>query len=176
MDISKTQNNYIVLNNVRSAYNVGSIIRLCDALGFDLILQGITPYPKIEEDTRLPYVQEKITKLLSKTATESINNVNIKYFFWEEDVVMHLDELNIPIYCLETNIKNSVNVFDLEKKDIKTPFALVAGNEVTGVDEFFLSNCAKCFFVPQYGKNKSLNVGFALAVAAYVLKVSPFKR
>lgn len=165
MATRKKKNNFIVLNNVRSAYNVGSIIRLCDALNFDLVLQGITPHPPQKHDKRLPYVQDKTYKLLCKTATESINNVAITYLEKEVDVLNYLK--SITFYALEEGIKESESVFDFKKT--RSPFALIAGNEVAGVSKYFLSQCEKCLYIPQFGKNKSLNVGFALAVASYTL-------
>lgn len=157
---------FLVLNNVRSAFNVGSCFRICDSLNIGLILQGITPYPKVKNDLRLPYVAQNATNKIKKTATESIDNIWFKYFSEATMIINYLNANKVPIYVLENNKTSSKNLF-LNIKSIKKPFALVVGNEVEGVEDSFLNVCKKTVYLPMYGKNKSLNVSSAAAVALY---------
>ena len=59
----------VVAHNIRSSHNVGSIFRTCDGFGVEhLYLSGYTPYPAMQEDTRLPHIVERVTADISKTA------------------------------------------------------------------------------------------------------------
>lgn len=170
MDFKTEHQNFLILNNVRSCYNVGACMRVCDSINIGIIFQGITPYPINKKDKRLPYVANKTHLKIKKTATESINNVYFKYFVTPNDTIKYLKKNNIELYTLETNIDNSKNLFN-NKLVVKSPFALVVGNEKRGVDYKYVKSSKACFYIPMLGKNKSLNVSTAAAVAMYQLIV-----
>src|SRR6187402_53509 len=59
----------VIAHNIRSTHNVGAIFRTAEGFGISkIILSGYTPYPRIERDSRLPHISEKLTKQISKTA------------------------------------------------------------------------------------------------------------
>lgn len=167
MEIKNKPQSFLVLNNIRSAENVGACFRICDSCNVSLFLQGITPHPKIEGDTRLPYVCDSDLKKITKTATESINNVEFVYKEKPQEVIDYLALRNVCIYCLETNIKKSKNILTLNS--VYKPFALVVGNENNGIEKCYLDKCEETFFIPMFGKNNSLNVAVSSAVALYKL-------
>ena len=169
MDNKSKSQNLLILNNIRSCYNVGACIRICDSLNTGVIFQGITPYPIIKNDTRLPYIASKTHLKISKSATESINNVYFNYFATTTEAIEYVKNNNITLYTLETGVKNSYNIFDTNKLRVIRPFALVIGNEKQGVESEYLEFSKACFYIPMLGKNKSLNVSTAAAVALYHL-------
>ena len=161
---------FLVLNNIRSCENVGSLFRICDSCNIKLIIQGFTPHPKIEHDDRLPYIITKDTSKILKTALESLYNVPFMYIKCEEDVIAYLKRKNIHIYSLETGVKTSNNIF--KYKRFNKPFALVVGNEKLGVSDIFFNNSVAILHIPMFGKNKSLNVAVSAAVALYNIILS----
>jgi tRNA G18 (ribose-2'-O)-methylase SpoU len=140
-----------ILNNIRSAHNVGSIIRTCDALGIKRVwVCGITP--GLENNKVL------------KTSLGAEKNVEIK------------SATDIRELILE--IKNKYKIYGLELSDGAVPIgqvklddkcALVVGNEVSGIDEEILSLCDQIFYIPMKGIKESLNVSVAFGIAAYEL-------
>lgn len=157
-----------VLNNIRSTYNVGSIFRTADGLGWDVILQGYTPHPLVENDTRLPYVVKKVEKELKKTAVHAFEFVDWKYLSSQEDTLNILKKNKMTIISLEVNVENSISIYDFKKHSL--PVALVLGNEIDGVSKFFLENSDTIVSLPMSGHNSSLNVSTAGAVAGYYLE------
>jgi tRNA G18 (ribose-2'-O)-methylase SpoU len=148
---------FLILHNVRSVLNVGSIFRTADAAGVDKIyLCGYTPTPKSHS--------EKI----SKTALGAE-----KYIRWESykqagRLLGRLRKEGVSIVALEQT-KESKNVFDLRPK---CPIALVIGNEVMGLSNGILSYCDICVEIPMYGEKESLNVSVAVGIALYQLRQS----
>jgi 23S rRNA (guanosine2251-2'-O)-methyltransferase len=67
----------LIIHNIRSTHNVGSLMRSADGFGVKHIyLTGYTPYPKKENDQRLPHIYEKMTKQINKTALGAENNIH----------------------------------------------------------------------------------------------------
>ncbi len=167
MEAKKEPQNFLILNNIRSAENVGALFRICDSSNVNLIIQGYSPHPKVERDTRLPYVINKDTQKITKTATESINNVKFSYFESEQDVINFVKSQNLNLYSLEEGKPNSINIFN--NFHVETPFALVVGNEKNGVSDYFLENSKKILCIPMLGTNNSLNVAVCAGIALYKL-------
>ncbi len=140
----------LVLDQVRSAYNVGALFRTADGCGVDRIyLLGYTPHP--------PHPQ------LEKTALGASS-----YVPWEhrQDSTGLLDELTEDGYetiALETG-EDAVPIWDF---DWPERAALVVGNEVEGVSPVVLNGCRKKICLPMYGYKASLNVTTALGVAMF---------
>ncbi len=170
MENKQTSNNFLVANNIRSAYNIGSLFRICSSLNFNLILQGISPYPKLKKDSRLPYIYEKTHEKIKKTSLGTISKVCFYYFKEEFEVVDFLNSKNVHIYTLENNVKKSFNLFNLKKEYIKEPYALILGNEVQGVSSYFINNSSKIIYIPTFGHKASLNVSVSAGIAGYCLK------
>ena len=142
----------IVLDNVRSAYNVGSIFRTCDAfLVSEIILCGITSQPPNRE--------------LMKTALGSTASVPWKYFQDTEKAVKELKELGYQIILIEqTDESISLNKFIPEEKE---KYALIFGNEVDGVSGSILPLAHGAIEIPQFGTKHSFNVSVSTGVVLW---------
>jgi len=142
----------LVLHNVRSRENVGSIFRTADGAGVNKIyLCGITPTPPHEK--------------ISKTALGAEKWVPWEYCKQTWHLLEKLKNGGINIVALEQT-KESVNIFKFKSK---FPLALVLGNEVRGLSPQILKYCDKKISIPMYGKKESLNVGVAAGIALYQL-------
>lgn len=151
---------YLILDNIRSAYNVGAIFRTADGAGVEKIyLCGYTPCP---HDGSKPY-QTKAEKMIGKTALGAEKNVA-----WEkrenlEDLMDELKKGGIEIVALE-KVDDSIGIGDLQPK---FPMALVVGNEVEGISRSILQKCDQIVSIPMRGKKESLNVSVAAGIAIY---------
>ncbi len=149
-----------VLDNVRSAYNVGSIFRTSACAYIEkLVLCGITPYP--------PHPK------LEKTSLGTIQLVPWEY---KEDLVLalkNLKEQGYKILFLEI-AEDSKPIQEVKKEDF--PLAIVVGNEVAGIDEKVFPWADEIVEIPLYGKKESLNVAVAYGIAIFFLieKIRPF--
>lgn len=140
----------IVLDNVRSLLNVGSIFRTADAFSVEAIyLCGITGTPPNKE--------------IQKTALGATDSVDWKYFQKTYEALKELKKSEYYIYAVE-QIENSVklNQFKIEEKNQKLAF--VFGNEVSGVDENVLKLCNTALEIPQTGTKHSLNVSVSAGI------------
>jgi 23S rRNA (guanosine2251-2'-O)-methyltransferase len=142
----------VVLDNIRSAMNVGSIIRTSDSLGIkEIFLCGITPGPENER--------------VKKTSLGAEKNIKIRYFSNNKEVLRYLLDNKIDIYCLEI----TPSAIDIKNSRAGSPFALIVGNEVSGVSDVFLDAAKEVYFIPMKGEKESLNVSVAFGIAAYKL-------
>ncbi|HRS47898.1 MAG TPA: RNA methyltransferase [Candidatus Paceibacterota bacterium] len=148
----------VILSNLRSALNVGSIFRTADALKVEKIyLCGTTPKPT---------QSGRAGKDLAKTALNAENYVSWKYYKRTSDAVLDLKKQGFKIIALEKD-RNSISVFKF-KPSKKT--ALVLGNEKTGISKNILEKCDKIIEIPMFGKKESLNVSVAFGVSGYLIK------
>ncbi|MFN4233831.1 MAG: RNA methyltransferase [Bacteroidia bacterium] len=145
----------IVLDNVRSLLNVGSIFRTADAFSIEaLYLCGITGTPPHKE--------------IQKTALGATDSVAWKYFKETNIALEELKKNDFFIYAVE-QIENSMplNKFQIEEKNRKLAF--VFGNEVSGVDENALKLCNAAIEIPQTGTKHSLNVAVSAGIVMWEL-------
>ncbi|KKR02411.1 MAG: tRNA/rRNA methyltransferase [Candidatus Yanofskybacteria bacterium GW2011_GWA1_39_13] len=145
----------LVLCNVRSRENVGSIFRTADAVGVSKIyLCGITPTPPHEK--------------ISKTALGAETYVQWEYRkqAWRLLLELKNKKSKCKIVGLEQT-RDSQNIFTFKPK---FPLALVVGNEVNGLSPQILKYCDKKVFIPMYGKKESLNVSVATGIALFQLR------
>ncbi len=141
---------YFILDNLRSAFNVGSIFRLADSVGaMEMALCGYTPRPEQSQ--------------VKKTAMRADQFVAQKFFERAESAVSHYRSEGIKIIALETG-KDSKNIF---AAPMPSPVAFLLGNERFGLDHSLLSQVDEVRSIPMYGIKNSLNVGQAAAVAAF---------
>ena len=106
---------FLLVNNVRSIYNTGSLFRLADAVGVSkLYLTGFTPYPKMADDERPPYVTTKIDHAIKKTALEGLGNVAWEYQTSAIDVCKKLKSDGVMLVAIEQT-SNSQNYLDFLK-------------------------------------------------------------
>jgi 23S rRNA (guanosine2251-2'-O)-methyltransferase len=153
----------LILHNIRSAHNVGSIFRTADGFGVKkIILTGYTPYPIVKNDTRLPHLTEKINSQIHKTALGAETTVPFEY---HDNLMTWLDGNKLPLIALEQAENSTV----LSSYHPPTEFALLLGEEVDGIAPELLSRCETILEIPMSGQKESFNVSVACAVALYAL-------
>jgi 23S rRNA (guanosine2251-2'-O)-methyltransferase len=157
----------LIAHNLRSAHNVGSLLRMCDGLGIDTVwITGYTPHPEAENDKRLPHEVRKIAKQISKTALVAEVSQNWHY---EEDVsavISRLKQTGFKVAALEQTSES----LPLNKFSSKNNIALIVGREVEGIETDILNVCDFALEIPMLGKKESFNVSNAAAMALYHLK------
>jgi 23S rRNA (guanosine2251-2'-O)-methyltransferase len=158
----------LIAHNIRSAHNIGSLLRTADGLGIEkLYLTGYSPYPKDANDSRLPHQADRQSKLINKTALGAENYVAWQY---QKDIfklVRQLKESGYKVVALEqTPGSTPINSYKAASK-----IALIVGNEVTGIDTNVLSVADAHLNLPMEGSKESFNVSVAAALALYHLKL-----
>lgn len=143
-----------VLENVRSAYNVGSVFRTADAFLMEAIyLCGYTAFPPHKE--------------IKKTALGAEDTVHWKHFKKIGDALADLRSQGYKIYAVE-QAENSLMLgsvtFPAGEK-----IAVVFGNEVTGVEQNTIETCDGCIEIPQLGMKHSLNISVAAGIVLWEL-------
>ncbi len=154
----------VVLHNIRSLYNVGSIFRTSDAAGVSrLFLCGITPTPLD--------CFGKIRPELSKVALGAERNVAWEHVISTARCIKKLKAEGYVVYALEQSKKSvpygSVRVRRGEKK-----IALILGDEVRGIPPSILKLSDTILEIPMHGKKESLNVSVAFGIAIFSLTMS----
>ena len=145
-----------VLDNIRSAHNVGSIFRTADAFGItEIYLCGTSPTP-IDKFNRP-------RKDIAKVSLGAEKTVPWRYFSSSLRAVNSLKKKGIKILSIEQN-ENSADIHDIKLYQ-NTDIALVFGNEVDGVSPKILHVSNKIFEIPMCGKKESLNVSVAFGIA-----------
>lgn len=147
----------VVLDNVRSLYNVGAIFRTCDGAGVEkLYLTGITGYP-----TQSKRAQRQI----EKTALSTIPYVNWEYEVDTLKILKMLKSKGYQIVCLEQTKTSSQYL----ETSYQFPVALVVGHETIGVSKETLKLADLTVHIPMQGHSKSLNVATATGIMVYHL-------
>lgn len=137
----------VVLDNIRSSFNIGSIFRTVDGVGWkSVLLSGYSSTPN--------------NRHVQKISMNSSNWVDWEY---TENLKKWLNSQNLPVIGLETgsNTKDYYN-YDWQKAGI-----LILGNEEFGITKDIVKLCQSVVSIPMYGKKNSLNVSNAFAVIAY---------
>ena len=161
----------LILHDIRSAHNVGSIFRSADGLGVEkLYLSGYTPYPQQQNDERLPHIRKKIDSAIHKTALGAESYMTWKHFASIEEALQDARSVGMQIFALE-QAKHSTSLHSI-KLTSNTPVALLVGNEVTGLPDEIVAMCDKVVEIPMLGKKESHNVSVAAAIAAHWLLFS----
>ena len=141
---------YIILENIRSLYNVGAILRTSDGAGVKKVfLCGITGAPPRPE--------------ISKTALGAEKTVDFESVDEACDVIDALRADGVQIVGVEL-AKDAENFWNA---DFSYPVCLIFGHETEGVSEEVLAKCDKKVFVPMFGKKESLNVEAAFSTVVY---------
>lgn len=144
----------IVLDNVRSAHNVGSVFRTSDAFLIEkIILCGITAQPPHKD--------------IRKTALGSTESIDWEYENSCTDSITKLKKEGYTIICIE-QANESVKLGNFEI-DSKQKIALVFGNEVNGVDQKIVSMSDTVLEIPQFGTKHSLNIAVSAGMVIWDL-------
>ncbi len=144
----------IILDNVRSAFNVGSIFRSADAAGnTEIYLCGITPTPENPK--------------VLKTSLGAEETIKWKYFNNTIDAVKQLKKEKIPVYAIEIegNSEHFQN-FRYFKKD-KNKIALIFGHEINGISRPVLKLSDNLVYIPMEGIKESLNVSITASILIF---------
>lgn len=145
---------YVVLNSIRSTYNVGSIFRTSDgAMIKKLYLCGYTPHPPKKE--------------ILKTALGSTESVSWEYVKDPMDIVRKLKSEGVKICALELT-SESRPYYEVKPSDF--PLCVIVGNEITGVSQDLIDLCDFSIEIPQYGIKQSLNVAVAYGISVFELR------
>lgn len=144
----------VVLENIRSAYNVGSVFRTADAFLIEAIyIIGYSAKPPHKE--------------IKKTALGAEESVEWKYFKTTAEAIEELKEKEYKVYAVEqTEGSCKLSAAGFKQKD---NIAVVFGNEVTGVEQSTIELCEGCIEIPQLGMKHSLNVATAAGVVLWEL-------
>lgn len=151
---SKLKSIKILVHDIRSLHNVGSVFRSADAFGVsEIILSGYSPTPPRPE--------------INKTAIGAEEFVDWSYFENGTDAINHLKDDGYYIVGLE----QTTNSTPLPEFDTKNPqkICIVLGNEVTGIADDLLPLMDEFVAIPQYGHKHSLNVSVAAGVILYAM-------
>ncbi|MDR0604926.1 MAG: RNA methyltransferase [Bacteroidales bacterium] len=139
----------VVLDNVRSMNNVGSVFRSCDAFRInEIYLCGITAQPPHKD--------------IEKTALGATQSVKWTYFNATVDAVTDLIDDNYAVFAVE-QVEQSIMLdeFDINKYE---KIALIFGNEVLGVEQDVINLCHGCIEIPQFGTKHSLNISVSVGI------------
>lgn len=155
----------LLLHNIRSTHNVGSIFRTADGFGVSkIILTGYTPYPSHAADTRLPHLADKITKQIDKTALGATSSVPFEH---HDNLLTWLDGNTLPLVALEQHERSQA----LQSFTPPDEFVLVLGEEVNGIDDQLLERCQSIVEIDMKGTKESFNVSVAAGIALYALSI-----
>lgn len=142
----------VVLDDVRSLYNVGSVFRSCDAFRVEAVyLCGITATPPNAE--------------IHKTALGGEDSVDWEYFKTTEEAVEKLKEKGYFVYSIE-QVEGSTKLQNLSEVG-KRGYAVIFGNEVKGVKQNVVDMSDGCLEIPQFGTKHSLNVSVTAGIVVW---------
>ncbi|MBW4766290.1 RNA methyltransferase [Hoylesella nanceiensis] len=142
----------VVLDNVRSLHNVGSVFRSCDAFRIEAVyLCGITATPPSAE--------------IHKTALGAEDSVSWKYYKSTLDAVEELKQKGYFVYSIE-QVEGSENMAKISL-DASKRYAVVLGNEVKGVEQAVVNASDSCLEIPQLGTKHSLNVSVTAGIVVW---------
>lgn len=146
----------VMLDNIRSTFNVGAMFRSCDGAQIAHIhLCGTSPTPEHPK--------------IAKTSLGAELSVPWSYHRNGLHAVQTMKDLGYRVWALEGG-ENAVSLFESRFPNFDSPLLLVVGNEVTGVDPGILRISDQVVYLPMSGAKESLNVAIAFGIAVYFLR------
>ena len=143
----------VVLDNIRSLNNIGSIFRTCDAfLVSKIYLCGITAQPP--------------NRKINKTALGSTESVEWEYFKSTKKIIEKLKSMGVKIWSIE-QVENAKKLHQIEEIDKGIEHAVVFGNEIKGVSQEIIDISNNTIEIDQYGTKHSLNVTVAAGIVVW---------
>jgi len=141
-----------LLENIRSAYNVGSVFRTADAFLIEAVfITGYTAKPPHKE--------------ITKTALGAQDSVDWKYFENTKLAIEQLKDDQYKVFAVE-QVANSIPLEKLPNLGINK-IAFIFGNEVSGIEQETLALCDGCIEIPQFGIKHSLNISVAAGIVLW---------
>lgn len=157
----------VIAHNIRSTHNIGSIFRTCDGFGVShLYLTGYSPYPRLERDTRLPHISERVSNEINKTALGAENTVQFSHVSSPYPLIDGFKVHGYDIVGLEQN----ETAIDLSTFRPSHKTVLLLGEEVDGIASDLIKKCSHLVEIPMYGQKESYNVSVATGIALYALR------
>ncbi len=159
---------YILLPDIRSAYNVGSIFRSADCFGVDKIyLSGTTPCP-IDRFGRFSSGPQKE---ISKTALGAEKHIEWEYISDVDKLIKNKKKANFTIVSIEQDKKSisPTEFLKIKKQNNIENILIIFGNEVDGVDKKILKKADHIVEIDMKGKKESLNVSVCAGLIMYIL-------
>lgn len=161
----------LVLDNIRSCYNVGAILRTADGFGVTrVILSGYTP--RVHDAKLLPHLRDKLDREIHKTALGAEDMLDIYSCDDIKHELLELKNQGWQIIGLENNIKDD-RLFVINSPEFKAKLSdrivLILGEEVNGIDNSLYDIIDLFVEIPMKGKKESFNVSVAAGIAMYEL-------
>ena len=161
----------LILDNIRSTYNVGAILRTAEGFGVSkVILSGYTP--RVHDKNLLPHIRDKLDHEIHKTALGAEEMLDI---YSSGDIFSEIDKLKsdgFQIVGLENNLEDA-RLFMINSKEFKEKLsdkvALILGEEVHGIDKKLYNKIDLFAEIPMRGQKESFNVSVAAGIAIYEL-------
>jgi tRNA G18 (ribose-2'-O)-methylase SpoU len=150
--MDRQKNHVIIADNIRSAQNIGSIFRSCDALGYwKIYLCGISATPPNKE--------------IAKTALGATETVSWEYCANVNELISKLKEQGYVVCSIEQTTGSIMLQDFIPNSEVN--YAFVLGNEVDGVSPQIISKSDICLEIPQFGAKKSFNVSVAAGIVLW---------
>jgi len=147
----------LVLDNIRSMHNIGSVFRTADAFRIEAIyLCGITACPPHKD--------------IHKTALGATESVDWKYYKTTQEAIDQLKKNQFKIFGIEQAKPSTMlneHTFNSDEK-----IAIIFGNEVKGIDEEVIEHLDQCIEIPQFGTKHSLNISVCVGIVVWHLFLS----
>lgn len=155
----------LIVHNVRSCHNVGSLLRTAEGLGVAKVyLTGYTPYPVSSQgDSRLPHIAQKLHRAIQKTALGAQDSQAWEHHAELEPILEQLHKAGVKIYAIE----QAPGAIPLPRFTPPSKLALILGREVEGIEPEVLVRCDGILEIPMFGAKESFNVVQAAAMALY---------
>jgi 23S rRNA (guanosine2251-2'-O)-methyltransferase len=142
----------VIAHNIRSTHNISK-----------LIISGYSPFPKVNDDTRLPHIADKLTSQIHKTALGAEKMIPFEHL--DALDLGHIKKKGYTVIGLE---QDSTSIL-LNKFKSPAKIALLLGEEVNGLTEELRSECDALIEIPMSGRKESFNVSVATGIALYAL-------
>ncbi len=158
------KNLVLIVHNVRSCHNVGSLLRTAEGLAVTKVyLTGYTPYPVMNADPRLPHLAAKIDRQIHKTALGAEKLVRWSHESDINKVIRQMKHDSYKVVALEQDARaRSLSELENEPK-----IAVIVGREVEGLEPDIRDAVDLIVEIPMFGRKESFNVVQAAAMALY---------
>ncbi len=149
-------NTYVILHNIRSAHNVGSIFRTSDGAGVSKIyLTGYTPSPVDRFGRMRPEIAKTSLGASTMVPYESVEDI--------QTLIATLKKTSVTVVAVE----QTKNALDYKTYRVEGDTAYIFGNEITGIEEAVLNTCDTHILIPLKGEKESLNVSVTAGVILF---------
>lgn len=156
----------LLLHNIRSIHNVGSIMRSAEGFGLKkIIVSGYTPYPRLANDDRLPHIIDKIEQELHKTALDAEKILEMERYDDPFKAITEFKQCGYQIIALEQNHR-SINMKDFH---LRSKALVILGEEVHGITSDLIAEADTILEIPMAGRKESFNVSVATGICLYQL-------